>query len=363
MNVNMVRQLSGCAVIIAITARSPGSHTRATIIDLRGAPALELRQSFAELLGFRALGETRGFLVSPSAGGLLLVDFSANTLRAVGRPGEAAGEFGAYGKPMAGPDSTTYLIDGRLHRVNVISAGGAVVKTMPYVSIGRSIRLPSAVDAQGRVYGVGTHLNDPRPSAAVQRWNPATGRADTVTWLPYIGEFMTPSTRPPSTDGFGPGYDLHRPIFSTSAMWSVLPDGRLFVIHSTPPHVEVLSEGGAPTRGTNLPFAAIPVSATDRAALIARHLSEDEIPPTKPPFNTDLDLVLGSDNSAWVPLAQRGGDSIPVYVVFNDRAQLTDSVLLRPNSRIVGVAGQSVFVASQSQGDRLWHLLVYRVRR
>jgi hypothetical protein len=81
-------------------------------------------------------------LSSPVGGGELVVyDGRGQFLRTIGRPGQGPGEFGRTLRLLVGPGDTLYVHDFSQRRLQVLTASGALVRSLPFNANARDFSL------------------------------------------------------------------------------------------------------------------------------------------------------------------------------------------------------------------------------
>ena len=78
----------------------------------------------------------------PVGGGELVVyDGRGQFLRTIGRPGQGPGEFGRFLQVLVGPGDTLYVADASQRRLQVPTAGGALVRSFRFLTNGQDFAL------------------------------------------------------------------------------------------------------------------------------------------------------------------------------------------------------------------------------
>lgn len=352
----------------------------------------EFGEPFSQLVGVRELRDGRVVAADVRDKTVQIVDFKANSARAVGREGSGPNEFGLPMRVVGLAGDTTAIFDPMNGRFFVVRPDGAAGGTFGASGSdmtsrgpgGGTIRMggmqpPQGTDAKGRMYFRGSPftMGPEGPvqadSSPIYRVDRATGKTDTLGYA-WNGEQASVS---------GNSREMRVMIgvkpFAASDEWAVLPDGRVAVIRARQPRVDVLG-GGAPVKGPALSIPAIaigdaekeefresrrrstpimiqrtdgPGGARTQAGAGAPRVSmpePSEWPKTKPPYVTGS-VVAAPNNTIWAQRSRKASDKVPVYDVFDATGKLIDRVSLPPETRIVGFGNGTVYTTRRDSDD------------
>lgn len=351
---------------IAVLAARAGAQTRT--IDLTGQPLVTIREPFTAPSGFNEVTGNRAVIIDRKDNQLVLVDFSSNSIRTIGRQGAGPKEYKRIDKAFPWPGGGTLLPDPSNNRAVLVAADGALSlanfsrETIGIAGAGQI----GGTDRAGNVYvfgmiprvaGAGSESPDSLPIA---RWVPANHHVDTLGWWPQPKVTVGP---PEKRNGATVRALGHTSMFPDYTVWRALPDGGIAIVHPAPYRVDLIDTRGRLHRGPAVARERINLDATERDALRAQRgpMPDASFQKTYPPFSgvTD-DVFVTPEGSVWVERFRRMGDSASVYDVFDGSGQLSAQARLRPHSRVLGFGANSVYIVRQTTDDDFWHLEQWR---
>ncbi len=365
------------AVLMPVAAAS--SQHR---LDLTGRPDATIREPFTMIAGVRELPGHRALVTDQMDRGIVLVDFSAGTREPVGRQGEGPGEYRFPTAPLPGVADTTWVVDASLRRILSVSADGRIAPSalaMPTGGVPGGLARARGTDRFGRFYFEGSGFDQERgafiDSVAIVRWNPSDGRTEVITRVSNGGRVRL--TLPSGVSS------LARSItpFPHLDAWTVLPDGRVVIVHHDPFRIDVIDAAGNPRRGAVHAFTPIAVSAADRAAYRRRvegarvgalrsgggsgpqsrapELPDEAFPSTMPPFIAAT-VLASPEGEIWVGRSHAAAERTWRYDIFDATGRVLGTATLRNGAVVAGFGAGTVYVARTDPADDLVYLERYR---
>lgn len=363
--------------------RGPGSGRRQAVPTTTiGDSVVELPEPFAKVLGVRGLPNGRAVVADECEESVFLVDFSAATRRPIGRRGRGPHEFGSVGSPVPLPGDSTLVQDRLNRRFLVLGPDGTPKRSYPELPpvikrglgglVGLDFR-PTASDGAGRLYSsedplrfaAGFVLAD---SVPIERWDPATGRRDTVSFL------RTGSPGAASSRGPWPYRD--------QAGWAVADDGRVAIVSPADYHVDFVDRSGSRLSGPPNRWSPAPLTLTHRQQWLAerdfecaggggprttgegwpirarqRRVTEaPEWPATLPPFDA-AGIRFDERGTLWVRryLPRPAGE---VYDLVDRRGAVFHRIRFPEAVRLIGF-GSGAVLATRTDDSGLQYLLRY----
>ncbi|HEU4830085.1 MAG TPA: hypothetical protein VFT04_12905 [Gemmatimonadales bacterium] len=342
-------------------------------------PDAELAEPFDQVSGVRELSDGRVVVADLFAKQVSLADFRSGALTKIGREGQGPGEYAFPINVLALPGDTTLIVDPAQRRFVKVAPDGKPVALVSFPEGAGGMGNMRGTDAQGRIYlqaspfgprlaGEARALREMPDSAPIHRWNPATGRIDT------IAKVKLPETASATSGSAGArSVVMRQQPFSARDEWAVAPDGRVGIARVSDYHVEW--HGSAKAAGPRVAAPKVPVTQADKD-LIARQQNETrgrlmmreggpprsggstpppppklpdaDFPEFKPPF---IGSALASpDGRLWVPRAQPA-NAPPVYDVFDARGRLVQQVKLAKGTRLVGFGATTLYTARTDEDD------------
>lgn len=345
-----------------------------TVINFGGRPLRSLAEGFSSVTGVRELSPSTVILVDGIERRIATADFATGRVTNIGRAGGGPGEFQAPNGVLAAPDAETWIPDFMANRVHVIR-GERITRAIapPADQLGAISFQPRGIDDAGNLY-VPLYGRRDEPggsdSLRVLRWNPTSGRIDTVTRI--MSGFVAAASGA---------------VWTPIPNWVALPDGRVAIVRPSPYRVDFIAPGGRVMRGPEVAVTPIRVTDAERNAYRAaratgprnaelsrtkegtrlttdtRPLSpvpDDAFPATLPPFIGQTAARATPDGQIWVQRSRAASDSIPKYDIFDGSGVLIGTALLRPRSGVVGFGPGTVYVVRKDPTDDLQYLEQYR---
>lgn len=371
---------SGAVLLASLTTIASAQNV--PVITL-SAPAAEFPESYTYIESVRELGDGRVLMLERCDRVLRALDLSSGTERQVGRTGSGPGEYRTPARLLALAGDSSVVYDPGNRRFLIIlpdGTPGGTFEPLPTVteSRGGTVFATStfnavATDALGRFYSRegGLKAGDSGPvradSVAIERWNRATGKRDTVAMMDLLS--------PP-----GP-IDRREPDipFTTGIQFAVGPDGRIALVDPRDYHVEIVRPAGARTVGKPIPYNRVRVTEAHKAQW--RKDQDSPCPSTRagvrmtfttpegktgtafrlptpepkewpehlPPFLIGA-AIYAPDGTLWV---QRTGaaEAPPSFDVIDGNGALVQRVVLPPRSRLVGFGKAALYVVRQDEDD------------
>lgn len=321
---------------LAACTETPASGVPTTVL---AAPDAEIAHDFVGVSSLAEVGDRRVLIADEDDHSLWLADFTTKLATKQGRVGDGPGEFRVLGHVYAITDDST-LVGDLMNARFLVFTGGVLSATPRAIDMQVINTNPVAVDRAGRVYAQSPTFN--KDSVPVMRWNPGTGRTDTVTYaLTESAHVMKgPSSAGEETlqvcAGPHPRGDL----------WGAFPDGTVIVARSRDYHVESFSPDGHRTTGERVPVAPIAVPSSERKGACGDHEKNLQ------PFygKQSQHQSASADGSFWVRRTTKHEDDPERYDVFSKSAALVRQVVLPRQSRLVGIGVRGVYAVRTDAG-------------
>ncbi|HEX7122259.1 MAG TPA: hypothetical protein VF178_07790, partial [Gemmatimonadaceae bacterium] len=238
--------------LLAATAVAPVVPAVAQSVPTRtlSRPAAEYAEPFTQIAGVRELRDGRVIVADPRDKVVQVIDLRSGTAQTIGREGSGPGEYAIPMSLFALPGDSSGVVDplnGRMLAITPDAKPGEFISLAP-PSTGRQGGGPGimslgnlvAVDNRGRFYLRGSpfRIVDGTPEAAdsvpIERWDRASGKRDTVAYLPVPrGTASVSGSRGRISmriGGNGP--------FAPQDQAVVAPDGRVAIIYADPFRVD-----------------------------------------------------------------------------------------------------------------------------
>jgi hypothetical protein len=339
-------------------------------------PAATFPEPVSNPAGFRVLNRDRVLVADPLEQSINVLDFRTGEMSPVGRPGDGPGEFGMPGPLFAGAGDTTYMLDMGNRRLLVLLPDGTIdANTVPLTHKSGFPVLPRGVDARGRIYfdlaGIampGLEEIARTGRAPLLRWDPGTGRTDTLGTVAF----------PPMAPA-GPGevrITMGGGAYQPRDDWAVLPDGRVGLARATEYQVEWLGGPRAVT-GPKVPYAPVKVGDAEKNAWADGMASRGMIveiengrrrtrrpprpdisrmtwPEVMPAFTGSRAVLATPTGELWVRRAQPAAADGSTYDVFDHEGRLVRQVAFTGERVVLGFGPGVVFVARTDEDDLQW---------
>ena len=350
--------------------------------------------AYPEALGMvqtvRPMPDGRILVADPLGQVLLAIDMDAGTADTIGRRGAGPGEYDQPDAVFPLPGDSTLLVDLGNGRLSILGPDLEQGSTMP-LAFGDPQRggmvfiLPRGTDQRGRLYfqgmGIkmgGSGLVEFPDSAPIMRFDRGTKTVDTVG-------MMRLRKRVAFTSGTGARQQIEvaEHALSPEDAWHVSPDGRVAAGRTDGYYIEWIDDEGSHP-GPDVPYIGVPVRRADQDEWVndffAMSMSLQvrivnnvrttsfsrggpgsdnrsgpeafEWPDAKPPFIAN-GVRVSPNGEAWVQRSIPAGDDV-VYDVFDADGRRTEQVVFLPQRRVVGFAGEFVYVVRKDEVDLFW---------
>ncbi len=365
-------------------------------IDLNKPDAVLLRP-FTRITALRALPDGRVIVADEAEGEVVLADFRAQSITAIGRRGQGPQEYLLPRGLIPLPNGRTLLQDPGNARFLELDTAGRTARSVAPQNVSRSGRdqmlgLSIAWDVRGSDRHGNIFFEQlpgvlkPAETAMVPivRWSAERGSLDTVA-----SYRLTDAMLSQSIESGKPGELVVRPrAWAARPQWAVTPDGRVALAEPDPYRVVWLDAAGR-RAGPPVPFRAQAVTGADREwyldemnasqtrARAARRPSAPEprrpgaasptskrggepiFPSLFPAFAGRESVRIDPEGAVWIARAHSVADLTSLYDVFDATARRQAEAHLRARSRIVGFGDGVIYVARRDDDD-LEHLERYR---
>jgi hypothetical protein len=366
----------------------PREHAARVALD---EPDVTFPVAFSSVAGLRELSDGRVMVSDRLGQALMIVNMDAGTADTIGRMGGGPGEYSSPSRlyPWRG-DSTIVLDLGNTRFTPVGTKGGFGISTPLMSQDGESMRLimPEGTDRHGSVYyqarsfgaRPGAPGDDAPDSALIVRWNPATGRTDTVAAVGLPERKIQRS---------GGNVAMMSIPFSASDDWAVSWDGDVGVARGSGFRVEWREMDGGTKAGPDVPYDALEITQEDKdawlearanpsgggmfitvqtgggggsdvraappprgARMVGPQIADEDWPDVKPPFPPSA-VSVTPNGHLWVERHVAHGQSSE-YDVFDSDGERVRTVMLPEASRVAGFGDGVVYVARTDEYDLQW---------
>jgi len=353
-------------------------------------PQATYPDGFGLVNGLVELAGGRVMIADPLGQALVVADMMAGTADTVGAVGRGPEEYNQPDGLFPLPGGSILLVDLGNARLTVLEPDGSFGETMPItqgdpVTGSLEILLPRGTDSQGRLYfrPMGGRMRQLPDSAAVARYDRATGAVDTVTWV------KLPEMRQTTRGGPNNQAVMISPVpLSPEDAWAVAWDGRVAVARSRDYHVEWIHPDGSVVSGARVDYEPIRIRRADKEewaeslggginiGIMASASGERRVSMSRgggPDEGPDLDSLEWPEhkpafvsNGVWVTpqgdvwVERHVPAGAPVWFdVFGADAELEGKVTLPAGRDVVGI-GQSAVYAVRTDDLGLQWLEMYR---
>ncbi len=344
-------------------------------------PLAEFPEGFSWLTGLRELPDGRLMVLDQCDAVVTLLDFRTGRSAMVSRTGAGPGEYRFAAGLWALPGDSSAIYDQANLRWLVVDPaakpgrffGGLpslVSRTGPYV-VGSPYSVVGT-DARGRFYGRQAGLRAARKgvvqddSVPIERWEPSSGRRDTVGFYRVVRSGLNLRPEPP---------------LSAVTVWAVSRDGEVAIVYPGDYHIEFIRPSGERTVGkpnlwprlrvgprhkeqwrrAQMPVCTsfssshgvVPITENGETKFGKRvywtEPSEKEWPQYLPPFLRGA-ASFAPDGMLWV---QRTGeaDAEQVYDLIDSWGEVARRVVLQPGSKLLGFGKDRVYVTRRDTDD------------
>ena len=353
-------------------------------------PASSFPEAFSNVGGLLERPDGRVLIADGLGQTLVLLDLAAGTADTIGRTGAGPAEYRQPDGIFPLPGDSILLVDLGNGRLTAIGPDFGFGETWPVAqgSMGprggsMSMRLPRAIDSEGRVFFQGRkpmRPGSPLPdSAYMVRWNRTTEAVDTLGLVKEQERAMRSSGGPNNQN-----ISISPIPMSPQDGWAAAPDGRLGVVRSAGYYVEWILPDGRVVRGPENEYSSSRVRHADKVAYVNRMQrnslrmevsnvngsmttsfsrgtrggsEEPEVdgldwPETLPAFQAG-GVYVAKNGELWVERYVPAGDA-PVYDVFDENAALVRQVILPEGRTVVGFGDGAVYLARIDEFDLQW---------
>ncbi|NIM50195.1 MAG: hypothetical protein GTN62_07630 [Gemmatimonadales bacterium] len=229
-------------------------------------------QEFGSVRGVRELPDGRVLVADGMGQALVVLDLATGKADTIGRPGQGPEEYRQPDGLFPLPGDSTLLVDLGNGRLTVLGPDLSFGETSP-IAQGQlgpgamSIRLPAAVDSQGRIYY--QQMGRMRPgggladSASVMRWDRYTGTVDTVA------QVKLPEVTTSQSGGRNERMVQMMPVpMSAQDGWAAGWDGWVAVARAGDYHVEWVRPDGRVIRGSANPYKPVRIGRAEKEAWV-----------------------------------------------------------------------------------------------
>ncbi len=354
-------------------------------------PTAAFPESFSTISGLLEHPTGQVIVADGLGQALVLLDMAAGTADTIGRTGAGPQEYrqpdGIY--PL--PGDSILLVDLGNGRLTAIGPDFGFGETWPIAlgSMGMRggsmvMRLPRAVDSEGRVYLQGRMPMGPgRPmpdSAYILRWDRATDVVDTLGMVKEQERTMTSSGGPNNQN-----VSITPVPMSPQDGWTVALDGRIGVVRSAGYYVDWIQADGRLVSGQPNDVGSSSVRRADKVAYVERmqrnslgmevmnvngnittsfrrgmrggdpnepNIDGLQWPDVLPAFQAS-GVWVAKNGEIWVERYVAAGD-MPVYDVFDGTGTLVRRMILPEMRAVVGFGSGCVYLARTDDFDLQW---------
>jgi len=343
-------------------------------------------ESFGMVRGVRELPDGSVLVADPLAKTLLKLDMAAGTAETIGSEGQGPDEYRQPDIVYPLPAGKSLLIDLGNARLTVMEPDLSFGETFPLAS-GRpgpggdfQVRIPQAVDAQGRVYFRAQAMmmrgSDPPTHAPIMRWDPWGEMTEEVAQVQL-------PRREVSRSGAGGEQNvrIQQVPLTPEDGWAVGADGQMAIARVEAGYRLDWVRDGAVHEGSAVDFDPVPIGMAEKEEWIegsarrgggvsisieasnndirttfARGGGGDEAsvndyqwPEVKPPFEPNGVLVSPA-GEAWVLRTAPAGAGV-TYDVFDADGAVRTQIKFDGSRRVIGFGAGSVYVVRFDEYD------------
>ncbi len=354
-------------------------------------PVAAYSESFATVAGLLELPDGRALVADGLGQVLVALDMEAGTADTIGRTGGGPEEYRQPDGIFPLPGDSILLVDLGNGRLTALGPDFGFGQTWPIAQGGMgprggsmTMRLPRAVDDQGRIYLQGRMPMGPgRPmpdSAYILRWDRATDVVDTLGMVKEQDRTMTTSGGPNNQN-----VSISPVPMSPQDAWTAAPDGRVAVVRSSGYYVEWVNADGRVVTGPPNEFRSSRVRRADKVAYIERmqrnslgvevmnvngnittafrrgtrggeqdepNIDGMDWPDALPAFQAS-GVYVARNGEMWVE-RYLPAEEAPAYDVFDGTGTLVRRVILPEMRSVVGFGEDVVYLARSDEFDLQW---------
>ena len=346
-----------------------------------GEPTGRFAQPFTWITGIRELADGRLIVADQSEKTVVLIESGWTAARPVARQGQGPLEYSFPTAVIAFPGDSTLISDLLQRRLLLLDPSGEPIRTInfpPALGFGAELK----GDGLGNVYSRASALPDPAQmrsgppdSAALLRWNLASGRIDTAATVGL-----------PQTESGASGGNFFMMVqpMTPADDWAVTQAGWIGLARHTPFSVDWVGADGRQTRGAIIPYEPVVVVEADKgeferaqqdggsmrmtmqegggAVSISEGpapsgpppgMPERKWPSHKPPF-LEQSVLAGPGQQLWILRTQPAGQDLARYDVIDSTGTVIERVTVPVKSRIIGFGVSTVYVARTDEDGLQW---------
>lgn len=353
-------------------------------------------ESFGMVRGVRELPDGTVLVADPLAKVLLKVDMEGGSAETIGSEGQGPGEYRQPDVVYPIPDGKTLLVDLGNARISVLESDLSFGETFPLAQ-GRpgpggdfQVRIPQAVDGQGRIYFRAQAMmmgrGEPPTHAPVMRWDPWSSETEEVAQVQLPRREVSRS---------GPAGEQNVSIrqipLTPEDGWSVGPNGQVALARVEPAYrLDWVSPSGVLSEGASVDYDPVPIGTAEKEDWIdgsarrgggiqisieannndirttfsrgggagEQSVNDYDWPEMKPPFESNGVLVSPA-GEAWVLRSAPAGSGV-TYDVFDSSGAVRTQVKFDGSRRVIAFGERSVYVVRFDEYD-LQYLEKYSV--
>ncbi len=380
----MSRRRRGAVLYLGLLTLAGAARLEAQVrVQNLSEPEATYPEGFGLLGGLRELPDGRLMIADPLGQALVIADLEAETADTLGAVGRGPEEYKQPDGLFPLPGGSTLLVDLGNARLTVLGPDGSFGETVPIArgspSGGLQLILPRGTDSEGRIYfrPMGGARRPQLPdSAAIARWDRASGALDTVARV------KLPEMKRSTSGGAGNQAVMIQPVpLSSEDAWAVSWDGRVAIARCGDYHVEWIHPDGTVVRGAPVDYEPVKIRRADKEewaegqgggieiGIMASSSGERRIsmsrgggggpnidsldwPDKKPAFVAD-GVWVTPEGDVWVQRHVPAGEAVQLDV-FGADAELEGRVTLPPGRQIVGFGHSSVYVVRSDDLGLQW---------
>jgi hypothetical protein len=287
-------------------------------------------------------------------------------VRTIGRKGSGPGEFRSVSGMVRMPDGNVVVLDFGNFRFSVFDTAGALVATHPRKTMISTAPWPGRFDSRGRLYDIAKMRPESSGEDALVRFDSTFQPVDTFP-LPGFEEQTFEISR---TQGTNRDVSRVNVPFAASQIWSIDPQGHVWIAVTDRYRVERHSFEGTADRVIEREFTPLPVTAADRRRVLGYNedfikkggkIDVSRIPDTQPALHS---FYFDDAGRLWVQPNRPAGEP-PVLDVFEPTGRYLGQVQAPPRFAVgpgpVVRGDRMVAVTTDEEGVPT--VVVFRIER
>lgn len=375
---------AACVGLVATAGALEGQVTEQRLTE----PAASFPHELSTIGGVMELPDGRLLLPDPLGQVLLALDLAAGTADTIGREGRGPEEYRQPDAVYPLPGDSTLLVDLGNGRLTSLGPDLSFGETAPIadgspMSGNMVIRMPQAVDSEGRVYfqqmmGRMRPDGETADSAPVLRWDRSSGAIETIVNV----KLEEVNVR----RGGGPNnqqVDMSPVPMSPRDGWAAGFDGRVAVVRAGVYRVDWINADGTVVSGPVVDYEPVRIRNADKEAYLdemasagmqvqvmnengrittafsrgggrssQRQLDSYDWPDVMPAFRANR-VRVSPEGMVWVQRYTSFGEETAIDV-FDKDGQLTKRVFLPVGRRLVGFGDGVLYAAYADDLDLQW---------